>query len=147
MLLPALRSGLCGQCLHVQVQVHVYLHAYNYLHVHVQVTMHVRVHVHVWHLYLVGALCPIPGVGPGDHLKWLLVCLVPGENIAHHPSYRRHLPAREFSHAVFISSSWLTCRHRFSSLRSSLVESAILQGEQKLGLRRLTVMWWLAGSL
>jgi hypothetical protein len=62
MLLPALRSGLCGQCLHVQVhvqvqvqvqvQVHVCLHAYNYLPLEIpvkqetlQVAVHVRVHL------------------------------------------------------------------------------------------------------
>ena len=132
----------------MQVQVHVCLHAYNYLHERVQVIMHVHVHVHVLTLYLVGAPCSISGVGPGDHLKLLLVRLVPGENIAHHPSYRRHLPAGELSHVVFISSSWLTCKRRYSSPWSSLVGSAILPGEQKLGLGWWpAVMWWLAGSL
>jgi len=108
--------------------------AYNYLHERVQVIMHV--HVHVLSLYLVGALCPISGVGPGDHLMLPLVRLVPGENIAHHPSYRRYLPAGELSHVVLTSSYWLTCKRRYFSSRSLLVESAILQGEQKMGSKR-----------
>ena len=76
-----------------------------------------------------------------------LVCLVPGENIAHHPSCKQHLPAGELSHVVLTSSYWLTCKRRYFSSRSLLVESAILQGEQKLGSKRSTVTWRLAGSL
>ena len=62
-----------------------------------------------------------------------LVCLVPGEDVAHHPSCRRHLPAGELSYVVLTSSYWLTCKRRYFSSWSLLVESAILQGEQKLG--------------
>ena len=68
MLLPTLRSGLCGQCLHVQVQVHVCLHAHNYSHVPVHVHMHVRVHVHVHvHVYVQ------PPYLLGDSVDWVNV--------------------------------------------------------------------------